>query len=71
MQITIEIKRSRCHSPGISRNGEKGNGAQDILYGTEYPVRYKITSAKTASASLDCGRQFVGGHNITYRGCLS
>jgi hypothetical protein len=34
-------------------------------------VRHKITSAKTAAASSDCGRQFIGDHEMTYRGCLS
>jgi hypothetical protein len=30
----------------------------------------KIISARTTDASLDCGRQFVGGHNIICRSCL-
>jgi hypothetical protein len=34
-------------------------------------VRYKITSAKTAAASLGCERQFIGGHEMTCRGHLS
>ncbi|MDR0707606.1 MAG: hypothetical protein LBF60_07000, partial [Treponema sp.] len=29
MSITIELKRPRCHSPKITRNGKKRDGAQN------------------------------------------